>query len=147
MHIRKYIKKIVDDGSPEEMEKLADILEEVIEDMQEFDKSSYDKYEMYLYKMAYGEQLNEDLANEIVEKMKPYGMRWSMMETKKIQNEYGKDDISCVDFFVVMNQAFNDFRSLFDDNLDYYVKYTDAFINDEDAKKNKVFKYFTIIPK
>ena len=147
MNIRKYIKKIVDDGSQQEMEKLADILEEVIEDMQEFDPQSYHKYEMCLYKMAYGDKLTEDLAKEIVDKMKPYGMRWTLQESENIQREYGIDNIDSVDFFVVINSAFNDYRDLFGDDLTNYVKYTDAFINDEDAKKNKVFLYFISIPK
>ena len=147
MHIRKYIRKIVDDGSQQDMEKLADILEEVIEDMQEFDPQSYHKYEMCLYKMAYGDKLTEDLAEEIVNKMKPYGMRWSLQESEKIQREYGMDNIDSVDFFVVINSAFNDYRELLGDELSNYVKYTDAFINDEDAKKNKVFLYFISIPK
>jgi hypothetical protein len=147
MKIRKYIRKIVDDGSQQEMEKLADILEEVIEDMQEFDPQSYNKYEMCLYKMAYGEQLTEELAQEIVNKMKPYGMRWSLDESEKIQRDYGMDNINPVDFFVVINSAFNDYRDLLQDDLSNYVKFTDAFINDEDAKKGKVFRYYTIIPK
>lgn len=147
MHIRKYIRKIVDDGSQQDMEKLADILEEVIEDMQEFDPQSYAKYEMCLYKMAYGEQLTEELAQEIVNKMKPYGMRWTLDESEKIQRDYGMENINPVDFFVVINSAFNDYRDLLQDDLSNYVKFTDAFINDEDAKKGKVFKYFTAIAK
>jgi hypothetical protein len=51
------------------------------------------------------------------------------------------------DFFVVINSAFNDYRDLFGDDLSNYVKFTDEFINDEDAKKGKVFKYFTTIVK
>lgn len=33
------------------------------------------------------------------------------------------------------------------ENLDYYVKYTNNFIKDEDAVDDKVYYYFTMIPK
>ena len=46
-----------------------------------------------------------------------------------------------------MNSAYNDYRDLFDDNLDMYVHFTKKFINDEDAKEGKVFTYFMKIPK
>ena len=146
MHIRKYIRKIVDDGSQEEMVKLADILEEIIENMQEFNHEDYEKYKMKLYVMAYGEHLTEDLAHEIVNKMKPYGERWSIEETSRLQQDYGMQNIDEIDFYVVINHAYNDFRELFDENINNYIKYTDAFINDVDAKPNKVFRYFVIVP-
>lgn len=146
MQIRSYIRKIVNDGNHEEMVELADMLEEIIEDMEEFSTEDYNKYKMKLYKMAYGEHLTEELAHEIVDKMKPYGQRWAMEETTRIQQDYGMENINNIDFFVVMNQAFNDFKDLFDENINNYIKYTNAFINDEDAKPNKVFRYFTIVP-
>ena len=44
-----------------------------------------------------------------------------------------------------MNSAYNDYRDLFNDNIEMYVRYSRDFILDEDAKNNKVFKYFTQI--
>lgn len=144
MKIRKYITKIVDDGSQEDMRKLADILVQSIEQMQNYNIDMYDDYTMKLYKLAYGCELDEDLATEIVNEMQPYGQRWSMQETEKIQRDYNLNDIRPVDFYVVMNQGFNDFNKIWGDDLSMYIKYTDAFINDIDAKKGKVFKYFTM---
>lgn len=144
MKIRKYITKIVDDGSQEDMRKLADILVQSIEQMQNYNIDMYDDYTMKLYKLAYGCELDEDLATEIVNEMQPYGQRWSMQETEKIQRDYNLNDIKPVDFYVVMNQGFNDFNKIWGDDLSMYIKYTDAFINDIDAKKGKVFKYFTM---
>ena len=68
------------------------------------------------------------------------------------ENDNGKaviwfKGIRDIDFWIVLNSAFNDYRDLFEDNLEMYVKYAKDFIMDEDAKSNKVFKYFTIIPK
>jgi hypothetical protein len=86
------------------------------------------------------------MAKEIVSKMKPYRMRWSIEETEEVQNQFGLDNIRPVDFFVVMNQAYNDYKDLFNENIEMYARYANDFINDEDAKKDKVFLYFTQIP-
>ena len=47
-----------------------------------------------------------------------------------------------------MNSLANDYGSVIDkDDTDTYVKMANSFINDEDAVKDKVCKYFTTIPK
>lgn len=146
MDIEEIIQKIVDNGRIEDMEKLSDMLEDTMEIIEKYDKECYDKYLMELYKMAYGDILNIDMAEEIVSKMKPYGKRWSIQETEKIQDQYGIDDIRSADFFVVLNSAYNDYRDLFEDDMQKYIKFTMDFIQDEDAKPGKVFLYFTTIP-
>ena len=142
MDIEEIIQVIVDNGRIEDMRTLSDMLEDTLEELQNYDKECYDKYMMELYKMAYGNTLNKQMAEEIVANMRPYGQRWSMQETQEIQERYGIDNVRAVDFYVVINSAFNDYRNLFDDNTDMYVKFTMDFINDEDAKEGKVFKYF-----
>ena len=146
-HVKKYIKKIVDDGDIKEMEDLSDILDEVIVTIYNYDEKLAKKYEMELYRMAYGDVLSKEMAEEIVSKMQPYHEKWDMEETRQIQEQYGLEYIRPTDFYVVMNQGFNDFRDIFDDNIDLYVKYTRDFIEDEDAKEGKVFLYFTYIPR
>jgi len=142
MDIEEIIQVIVDNGRIEDMRTLSDMLEDTLEELQNYDKECYDKYMMELYKMAYGNTLNKQMAEEIVANMRPYAQRWSMQETQEIQERYGINNVRAVDFYVVMNSAFNDYRNLFDDNTDMYVKFTMDFINDEDAKEGKVFKYF-----
>lgn len=147
MHeVKKMIQKIANDGNINEMEELSDILDEVICVIKDYDEQLYEKYKMELYRMAYGDKLNEEMAEKIVSKMRPYKQRWSLEETRNMQEEYGIMDIDEYDFFVVINSAFNDFRNLFEDNIDMYIRYTEDFINDEDAKEGKVFRYFTTIP-
>jgi len=146
MEIEDIIQKIIDNGSIEDMHKLSDILEDSLEMLEKYDKECFEKYEMELYKMAYGSVLSEEMAKEIVSKMKPYRMRWSIEETEEVQNQFGLDNIRPVDFFVVMNQAYNDYKDLFNENIEMYARYANDFINDEDAKKDKVFLYFTQIP-
>lgn len=146
MDIEDIIQTIIDNGDPQHMHMLSDILEDVMEDLQEYDEECYKKYEMKLYKMAYGNNLTRKMAEEIVSKMRPYAMKWSIEETQQIQSQYGISNINPVDFFVVVNSSFNDYHDIFNDNTEMYVRFTVDFINDEDAKKDKVFLYFTQIP-
>ena len=146
MDIEEIIQKIVDNGRVEDMETLSDILEDTMQEIEKYDKECYDKYVMELYKMAYGNTFNKQMAEEIVGKMRPYGKRWSMEETKQLQEQYGIDNVRNADFFVVMNSAYNDYRDLFAEDIESYIKFTMDFIEDEDAKPDKVFLYYTTIP-
>lgn len=146
MDVEKIIQVIVDNGKIEDMHELSDILEDTMEEIEKYDKECYDKYLMSLYKMAYGNVLNREMAEEIVSKMRPYGKRWSIEETKQMQEQYGIDDIRAVDFYIVLNSAFNDYRDLFGDDIEKYIKFTIDFIQDEDSKPDKIFLYYTQIP-
>ena len=144
--IKEYIEKIVDEGTNEDMHKLSNMLENTIEDLKQFDDQCYEQYKMELYKIAYGNTLNKSMAQNIVSNMRPYGQRWSIEETKSVQNDFGVVDINPIDFYIVLNSAYNDYYNIFNENLDMYVKFTIDFINDEDARKDKTFLYFTTIP-
>ena len=113
MHIEKYIRKIVDEGSRQEMEELSNILQELMMLLHEYDEQKYKRYEMCLYKMAYGEALNEDMAEDIIRKMQPYKMKWTLNETEQIQRDYGMEYIRPIDFWIVMNQRFQRFQRCF----------------------------------
>lgn len=69
-------------------------------------------------------------------------MRWSIEETENLQRQRGIEDISKADFFVVINSAYNDYKDIFGEDLEGYIRFTIDFIKDEDAKPNKVFDYF-----
>ena len=146
MDIEEIIQRIVDNGNVEDMHKLSDILEDTMEVIEKYDKECYDKYAMKLYKMAYGTTFTRQMAEEIVSKMRPVGKRWSMEDIQHIQEQYGLDSTSTSSIFVIMNSAYNDFRDLFGDDIEKYIKYTMDFIHDEDAKPDKVFLYYTTIP-
>ena len=147
MHeIKEYIRKIVDDGSIEEMYNLSDILDELAHTVKQFDENLYNKYKMELYKMAYGDVLTEKMAKEIISNMRPYGEKFSIEDSREIQDRFGMNNINDVDYWIVLNMSFNDYRDLFEDNIEMYARFTRDFIEDEDAKKGKVFRYFTQIP-
>lgn len=145
MEIEDYVGKIVDNGNVEDMHKLSEILEDVMKEIQKYDEDCYKKYEMELYKMAYGNKISSRMAQELVNNMKPYRMRWSMEETQDMQNQYGLNDIRPIDFFVVINSAYNDYKDIFNENIEMYIRFANDFINDEDASPDKVFLYFTTI--
>lgn len=147
MDIDDYIERIIEKGDIRDMNTLSDILEELMKVVKDYDTECYKKYEMELYKMAYGNTLSKELAEKIVNKMKPYGEKWTMNETMDIQERYGLDRIKSSSFYVVLNSAYNDFNNLFGEDLDMYVRYTEDFINDEDAVEDKVFIYYTTLVK
>ena len=141
--IRQYKDKIVEDGNLEVMERLGDMFVDVMYKLKEYDEKCFEKYKMKLYVMAYGEVLTEDMAKEIVHNMKPYGEHWNIETTTGVKTQYGITDISDVDFYTVMNMAWNDYHNVFGEDLEMYVKFSKAFIKDIDAKEGKVFRYFT----
>lgn len=154
MKIRKYIEKIGENKNPEDMQKLGDMLSEIIYSMKESHPDLYEKYKMKLYVMAYGKVLTQEMAEEIVKEMQPYKEHWSFDTTTSVKNQFGINDISDVDFYVVMNSKYNDNKDtvekfITDENqqLEMYIDLTKDFVLDPDAKEGKVFSYFTTIPK
>lgn len=147
MDIEEYIEKIVDNGKIEDMQELSDMLEGTMEIIKDYDKECYKEFEMKLYKMAYGSHLNKSMAQDIVNKMRPFGKRWDYEETRNLQEQRGINDIDPIEFFVVLNSAYNDYKDIFSEDIEGYIRFTIDFIKDEDAKEGKVFKYFTEIVK
>lgn len=145
MDIEEYIERIVDNGKIEDMQELSDMLEDTMEIIKDYDKDCYKDFEMKLYKMAYGNHLNKLMAEEIVHKMRPYSERWSFEETRNLQRQRGINDIDECEFYVVINSAYNDYKDLFNEDIESYIRFTIDFIKDEDAKQGKVFTYFTQI--
>lgn len=147
MKIKKMLEIIIDKGKTEDMYKLNDMLDELICDLKEQKPKLYKEYKMKLMGMAYDYKFDEDMAIEIVNNMKPLGEYWDYETTSKVKKDYGVNAIDC-DFYVVMNSLVNDYSKIIDkEDVETYVKMANAFINDDDAKKDKVWIYFTKIPK
>ena len=103
MDIEEYIEKIVDNGKIEDMQELSDMLEDTMEIIKDYDEKCYKDFEMKLYKMAYGNHLNKSMAEDIVNKMRPFGKHWDYEETKNLQEQRGINDIDPIEFYVVLN--------------------------------------------
>ena len=147
MKVKKMLEVIIDKGKTEDMYKLNDMIDELICDLKEKQPKLYKEYKMKLMGMAYDYKLNDDMAMEIVNNMKPLGEYWDYETASKVRKDYGVNAIDC-DFYVVMNSLVNDYSKIIDkEDVETYVKMTSAFINDDDAKKDKIWIYFTKIPK
>lgn len=59
MKIREYIDKIGENKKPEDMQKLGDMLAEIIYSMKESHHEEYEKYKMKLYEMAYRKSIDK----------------------------------------------------------------------------------------
>lgn len=145
--IEENIAKIIENGDTKAMEKLSEIFEDALCVVKDCDKELYEKYLMCIYKLAHGSVLTLEFAKDIISKMVPYGEHWTLEQTTAVKNQYGFMNINDIDFWVVMNSAYNDYRDIFKENIEIYAKWSYAFIKDEDADEGKVFKYFTTIPK
>lgn len=143
MEIKKYIQKIISSDNDHKKEELSEWICEILEHMDE----DLDDVEIKLYEIAEGRVLNEEKARHLIEQMKPHGMKWTLEETEGVRTQYGYEDIRPVDFWIVMNSAYNDYEDLFKDNVEYYAKFSKDFIKDEDAKEDKVYYYFSMIPR
>lgn len=143
MKTRDYVDKILASDENKKIE-MADLICEMMEDLKEKDIK---EYERKIYEISEGRELNEDKARCLIEKMKPFGKKWEINETEEVKNAYGFTDLRSIDFWIVMNSAFNDYNDLFKDNVEWYAKFSKDFIKDEDAVDDKVYYYFTMIPK
>lgn len=144
MEYKTYINKIISSGNNEKIDALSDYMNYIVDMVGDREK---EKVEEKLYEIAEGKILNEEKAKEIIECMKPYGMKWTLADTEGVRNNYGLSNIRPIDFWIVMNSAYNDYQDLFQDNVEWYVKFTKDFIMDEDAIEDKVYCYFMKIPK
>lgn len=144
MKIKSYINKIVENGKQEDMEKLSDMLSEIIYSMKEPHYDKYKHYKMCLYEMAYGKTISDEMREEIVERI---GEHWTLEQTEEVRKKYGYTNILPNEYNIVMNMAYSDYKEVFGDNVEMYAKFSKAFIMDDDAKEGKVFLYFQNIPK
>ena len=142
--IKRYVDIIINNGKPEDMEKLQDIFEETLYKLKEYNYDSYECYKEKLYCLAYGPVISDEMREDIVERI---GEHWTLSETESVRIQYGYSDIKPNEFNVVMNMAYSDYKEVFNDNLDMYVKFSRSFINDSDAREGKVYYYFETIPK
>jgi len=144
MEMKKYIKKIISSDNETKKEEMIELLCEIFSEMEEDDR---EEIERHFYEISEGRILNEEKAKKLIEAMKPYGMKWTLDDTEGVRKQYGYENIRPVDFWITMNSAYNDYSDIFKDNIDMYAKYSRDFICDEDAVDEKVYYYFSMIPK
>ena len=144
---KEYIKKILASGDDHKHHEMLEYIECLLKKVK--DEEEKEDMERWLYEISEGRVLNEMKADKLISKMKPFGKKWELADTENIRLNSGPgyEDIRPVDFWIVMNSAYNDYNDIFNDTVDYYARFSKDFIKDPDAVEDKVYYYFTMIPK
>ena len=138
--MKEYLERIVNNSKKEDMDCLGDILIDSLYSLKESDYEKFRKYKNKIKGMAYEYKVDAELAHEIVEDMKPLGEYWSI---ETIASAIGNDTHRLEDMYVVMNSLANDYKDVVSlDEAETYVKMAHAWLDDVDAKRNKLWKYF-----
>lgn len=151
MQINSYIEKIVNNGKPEDMEELSEILEDLMYIVKDYDEECYKKYKMKLYEMAYGKVLTKEMAEDWVKDMKPMA-KWDYDTTTEVKKQVGITDIDDISFYVVMNMLYSDMKNILgdgdtDESISNYIEATKDWLKDEDVSKNKLYDYWRYVVK
>lgn len=139
MH-KHLINKIIAEGNTVYMDYLRDISIDSLDELKIYNYPIYKNIICKLYKMVYGNHLSEEIAKDWVKSMKnkdgTQGEHWSIEQTNQYAGQHNK-----YDWYVAMNMAYSDYYSVkFDTNV--YVELANDFINDKDAKDNKLIEYY-----
>lgn len=137
------IKKIIENGKQTDMEYLECLLDDFVHDLKTENYTKYKSLELDLYKMAYGEHLNEELALEWVSEMEnkdgTKGQHWSVDQTSQYAGEFNKWD-----WYAVMNMMYSDYyNQKFDTNT--YIELAKDWLNDKDVGDGKTLKYYMLV--
>lgn len=126
---------------------MLEILEKMFDALKEYNMTEiYDKYMEEIDDIVYC--IPDDKAKEIVKRMQPYGEMFSMDIVKNmlIANAVPCDNKVLVRYYLCMNMYANDARQVAEENNMPLEKFcfimAKTFINDIDACKHKVEKYF-----
>jgi hypothetical protein len=125
---------------------LAEVSEMLLDSIKETEPEFYEHAESVLYEAYYGKKLTRELAEKIIHNMKPYGMKWTEEQTTSVMKQHSFD-FEPVDFWFVMNMAYNDYYKMFDDDVEKYAMWSNLFIDDPDAPSGKVYIYAIKISK
>lgn len=137
--MKEYLDKIVTNGKKEDMDCLGEMMVDMLYDLKERDHNEYKKYKNKIVGMAYDYKVNDELAEDIVHDMKPKGEYWDLETVKSVIG----DIPNLPEVYVVMNSLVNDYGEVISpEDVDTYVKMTNAWINDVDGHKDKVWWYF-----
>lgn len=139
MH-RKLVKEVIHSGKSADMECLETMMIEMIDDLKVKDHQEYKNIEHKLYKMVYGDHLNEELAHKWVDSMvnkdETHGAHWGIEETSKHMRNHHK-----YDWYAVLNMMYSDYYNpKFD--TETYIELANDWFNDKDSHPGKTLKYY-----
>ena len=134
-----YIDMIISSDNREKMESLRELYKETLDYIKATDLQKYREIECSLYEIIEGKKLNEEKAKRWVSEMKP-SAKWSMEDVKGL-----KTDIPLVDFYVLMNMMYTDYHEVLGEDVDKYIKMSEAWYYDPDTTKKgseKLYCYY-----
>lgn len=144
--------KMLQEALNQGYEDMEEIAEEMFEHLKEKDECKYWKMYFKMYESTHGKHLNEEMAEEWVHSMKPYGEHWTKEQTDSVKYSRGimVDDI---DFYAGMNMVYNDYYKAIEregnmteeEKQNAYIRLAELFINDEDFEGNKMYEYYKMI--
>lgn len=146
MEVKEYLKKIIEKGDRNDMEELSEIFDKAIYKVKDCDEKWYEDKKIELYEMAYGKVIDEETAKEWVKSMEPVGMHWTMEETTNAMQNMGYN-LDKLQFFVVANMMYNDYYNITKDNEELALKLAKDWLEDKDAKEDKLYCYWKYIIK
>lgn len=149
MILKHDIRHIIEHGKPEDMQKLEEMFNEVVEDLRESDKDKYCEIVYKVHKIAHGGHLGEDLAKEWVSAMEnkdgSKGGHWSWEETESVRKQYAPDADSS-DFYAAISMIYSDYYSPRFDTATY-AQLAKDWLDDKDVGKCKTLKYYMKVVK
>lgn len=151
MEIREWISKIGENKKIEDMQKLGDMLAEIIYMTKDSHPEIYEKYKMCIYEIAFGKVLTKEMAEKWVKDMKPMA-KWDYDTTTAVKKQYGITDIDDISFYVVMNMLYSDLSNVLGngdtpESLEKYITATKDWLNDTDVSSDKLYNYWRYVVK
>ncbi len=132
------------DLSKIEKEDLEDIVCDILDELKVCEVHLFEKFSEMLEDILYG--IDETEAVDIVHSFEPNGETFSMERVKEILRKVGIAEGACIDYYLTMNMFYNDYKSYAEskrlDLQEFCLEMSKLFINDIDAPKYKVAKYF-----
>lgn len=144
--LKQYIDKIGESKDTSKMERLGDMLEELIYSLKEGHHDLYEDYKEELYELAYGKTINSEAATKWVNEMKPVGEHWTIEQTTNAMTSLGYS-FNATDFYIVSNMMYNDYNDLVKENEELALRLAKDWLDDEDAKEDKLYCYWKHIVK
>ena len=123
---------------------LEDILCEMMKDLEKVNNQMYKKYEDIIDCELY--YIDENEAVNIVKSMKPYGEVFSITDVVNMLNKNQIHENKYIKYYLCMNMFYNDYKIYAEskrlDIKEFCFEMSKLFIDDVDAVKYKVEKYF-----
>ena len=99
-------------------------------------------------------KIDKERAEKLTEKMKnedgTHGAHWNFAQTKQVMESNGYQ-CDPAEFYLAMNMMYSDYYSIANrfgmNTVDFYSAMAKAFLDDKDADKDKLAKYFTYVVK